>query len=173
MKPVGPVTRSLLPTAGTTNSTPLPRRGDVINYVFLFSSERQQGLSEGSKARPVLVLSVNEQTRKVYVAPITTKGEDPAQIGASLPLPIDVARAMKLPAAERSSLIPGELNSFEWVGYDLRPRGPKQDHNFGRCPPGFLARALEAAGLRKPSSDPTEHLQANKDGASQSDDPAD
>jgi hypothetical protein len=118
----------------------LPRVGDVINYAFLFGHERAAGLYEG-KVRPVLVMAVVD--RRVTVMALTTKG-DPSRSG-TIAIPDDVARAMGLPAA-RTSLVPDALNRFEWVGFDLRPRGPGRDHRFGRCPPGFFAKALAAIG---------------------------
>ncbi len=118
----------------------MPRVGDVINYAFLFDHERAAGLHEG-KIRPVLVMAVVE--RRVTVMALTTKGD--ASRPGTIAIPDAVARAMDLPAAQ-TSLVPDALNRFEWVGYDLRPRGPGRDHRFGRCPPGFFTKALEAIG---------------------------
>ena len=130
------------PTVGPTSSPiPLPQRGDIINYAFLFSHERDAGMHEG-KTRPVMVLAVVE--RRVTVMALTTKGD--AVQAEHVPIPSNVAQAMKLPAGA-TSLVANQLNRFEWVGYDLRPRAAGQDHRFGRCPPGFFKSALESIGV--------------------------
>ena len=109
MKLPGQAPQKLPPTRGTTTGTPLPRVGDVLNYVFLFAREAQAGRDEGAKARPVMVMSV--VGRRVTVMPLTTKGEDnPA---SSLPIPDPVAKAMGLRGDAGSSLVPGELNAFD------------------------------------------------------------
>jgi len=114
--------------------------GDVLNYVFLFAREAQAGRDEGAKARPVMVMSV--VGRRITVMPLTTKGEDnPA---SSLPIPDPVAKAMGLRGDAGSSLVPGELNAFDWVGHDLRAIDKSGSFLFGRCPPGFFASALDA-----------------------------
>ena len=51
-----------------------------------------------------------------------------------------------------ASLVPGELNAFDWVGRDLRPIGKSASFLFGRCPPGFFATALDACLQIRPVS---------------------
>ena len=141
LKLPGLAPQKLPPTSGATNPTPLPKRGDVLNYVYLFKHEADAGRDEGVKARPVMVMAV--AGRRVIVMPITTKGETtPA---TSLPIPEPVATAMGLSSSTGSSLVPGELNAFDWVGHDLRAIGQTTSFLFGRCPPGFFATALEAS----------------------------
>lgn len=94
--------------------TPLPRQGDVLNYVYLCKREADAGCDEGVKAP-----------------------------GTSLAIPTPVAKAMGLDGTG-SSLVPGELNAFDWVGHDLRTIGKSASFLFGRCPPGFFAAALDA-----------------------------
>ena len=127
------------PTSGTTSATPLPRQGDVLNYVYLFKHEADAGRDEGAKARPVMVMAI--VGRRVTVMPLTTKGERAPD--TSLAIPDPVGTAMGLDGAG-SSLVPGELNAFNWVGHDLRPIGKSSSFLFGRCPPGFFATALDA-----------------------------
>ncbi|MEA3040576.1 MAG: hypothetical protein QOC65_65 [Sphingomonadales bacterium] len=88
--------------------------------------------------------------RRVTVIPLTTKGESAPT--DSLPVPAPVAAAMGLDPAEKPSLVPGELNAFDWVGHDLRRIGSSGSFLFGRCPPGFFAKALDACLASKPIS---------------------
>lgn len=88
--------------------------------------------------------------RRIIVMPLTTKGERIA--GKSLPIPAPVAKAMGLSGDAGSSLVPGELNAFDWVGHDLRVIGPSASFLFGRCPPGFFAAALDASLQTTPLS---------------------
>ncbi|KKC25038.1 hypothetical protein WP12_16255 [Sphingomonas sp. SRS2] len=148
MKLPGQAPQKSPPTSGTTNSTPLPRRGDVLNYVFLFAREAQAGRDEGVKARPVMVMAV--VGRRVTVIPLTTKGDD--KPASSLAIPAPVASAMGVGGNTGSSLVPGELNAFEWVGHDLRPIDKTGSFLFGRCTPGFFATALDACLHIKPLS---------------------
>lgn len=78
---------------------------------------------------------------RVTVMPLTTKGERASDTALAIPDP--VAKAMGLDGTG-SSLVPGELNAFDWVGHDLRTIGKSASFLFGRCPPGFFAAALDA-----------------------------
>lgn len=148
LKLPGLAPQKLPPTSGTTNPTPLPKRGDVLNYVYLFAHEAAAGRDEGVKARPVMVMAVDG--RRVTVMPLTTKGE--RLPGTHLAVPDAVATAMGLPGDGSSSLVPGELNAFDWVGHDLRPIGKTDSFLFGRCTPGFFTTALDACLGTKPTS---------------------
>ena len=141
LKLPGPAPRKSPPTDGTTKATPLPRRGDVLNYVYLFAHEAAAGRDEGVKARPVMVMAV--VGRRVTVMPLTTRGD--AAPASALPVPDPVATAMGLDPGVRPSLVPGELNAFDWVGHDLRNIGTSASFLFGRCPPGFFGTALDAS----------------------------
>lgn len=137
------------PTPGPTSAaTPLPRLGDILNYVFLFAREASAGRDEGVKARPVMVMAVTG--RRVTVMPLTTKGED--NPSTSIAIPAEVAKAMGLRGEARSSLVPGELNAFEWTGHDLRQHDRSGSFVFGRCPPRFFQIALDASLGARPIS---------------------
>lgn len=126
-------------TAGTTSSTPLPRIGDILNYVFLFNAEAARGRDEGIKARPCLVIAVNPASMRVTVTPLTTKGDSyPDAIG----VPQDVARKANLQFP--TAVVVAETNSFRWLGYDVRPLVSTADFRIGRMPPGFTAKIMTA-----------------------------
>lgn len=81
--------------------------------------------------------------QRVTVMPITTKGDvDPS---AALAIPDPVRIAMGLRGSAKSSLIPGQLNAFDWTSYDLRAVDASGSFHFGRCPPGFFDVALRAS----------------------------
>ena len=113
----------------------------MLNYVFLFVHEARAGRDEGVKARPVMVMAV--EGRRVTVMPITTKGDVDPPTALAIPDPIRIA--MGLRGSARSSLIPSQLNAFDWTGHDLRAIDPSGSFHFGRCPPGFFDTALPAA----------------------------
>ena len=126
-------------TDGTTSNTPLPRIGDILNYVFLFdkvSKDRDVGLKE----RPCMVYSVNAETRLVKVLPLTTKGD---RYAGTLQLPQDVAQKVGL--RYPTAVVATEGNVFTWLGFDLRPLVSSGKSLIGRMPPGFTAKIMDAA----------------------------
>lgn len=125
--------------AGTTSSTPLPRIGDILNYVFLFAAESKDR-DEGLKARPCMVYSVNTETKLVKVLPLTTKGD---RYAGTMQLPQDVARKANL--RYPTAVVVTEGNAFTWLGFDLRPLVSTGNSLIGRMPPGFTAKIMAAA----------------------------
>ena len=128
-------------TSGTIDQIKV---GHVLSYVYLFKSEAAAGRDEGVKERPVVVVDVDYDKRRVQVLPVTTKGE--GRPGA-IPLPAQVANACGL--SSQSSIIVTEYTDFQWLGYDIRPVG--NGYIAGRLPPGFtdkiLTLAAGAAGI--------------------------
>lgn len=126
-------------TAGTTSNTPLPRVGDILNYVFLFDRESRER-DEGLKERPCMVFSVNAETRLVKVLPLTTKGD---RYVGTLQLPQEVAQKANL--RYPTAVVVTEANAFTWLGFDLRPLVSSGNSLIGRMPPGFTAKIMAAA----------------------------
>ena len=122
--------------AGTTK-TELPRPGDILRYVYLFHRESRKR-DEGVKERPVVVLDADPATRRVAVVAITTKGE---RHPGTIALPDAVASAAGL--SRGSAILVGELNTFTWLGFDIRPVAG--GFVAGRLPPGFAHKVLTAA----------------------------
>ena len=118
-------------------TTELPRRGDVLRYVYLFLRESRHR-DEGIKVRPVVVIDADPITRKVAVMAITTKGE---RYPGALTLPDAVATAAGLERG--SAVVVGEYNVFTWLGYDIRPVA--NGFVAGRLPPGFAHKVMTAA----------------------------
>jgi hypothetical protein len=124
-------------TAGTTNKTPLPKIGDILNYVFLFAAENPTR-DEGVKERPCMVVDVDPETNRVKVVPITTKGD-----GHRGPLAIPQDVADKSGLRHPSWINPTELNSFTWLGFDLRPLVATDSIYAGRMTTGFTRKICE------------------------------
>lgn len=124
-------------TSGTIDQIKI---GHVLRYVYLFKSEAAAGRDEGVKERPVVVLHVDHDGQRVYVLPVTTKGDGKA---GAIPLPTEVVSSCGL--APHSSVLVTEYNHFRWLGFDIRPVG--EGYIAGRLPPGFTAniRALAAS----------------------------
>jgi hypothetical protein len=142
------VTPKLPPIDGTTTPpAPPPRPGDILNYVYLFSTDAAAGRDEGVKERPVIVLAADASG--IVVAPITTKGEIPDSDTDAIPEV--VATAMGLPRPQESYVVLNEANEFDWRGHDvidLKSGG----FLYGRTPPGYFAKIIRAiqARLLKP-----------------------
>lgn len=114
------------------------RIGHILRYVYLFREEAAAGSDEGVKERFVIVLHVDLARGRVYVLPVTTKGD--GKPGA-IPLPAEVAAAAGLDPT--SSVLVSEYNHFQWMGFDIRPVG--EGFIAGRLPPGFTAKIRAAA----------------------------
>jgi hypothetical protein len=98
-------------------SIPTPKPGLVIRFSFLWSSEHDQGVVEGSKDRPcAIVVAVpygGERQVRTIVAPITHRA--PVDSSTSLEIPANVCRSLGLDGA-RHWIRFDELNRFTWPG---------------------------------------------------------
>jgi hypothetical protein len=90
-----------------------PERGDVIEFSFLWSHERDAGLLDSPKTRRCVIVAVLEGGARVIVAPITSQ-EPEHQNWIQLS-----GRAFGL--TRKSWIITSELNVSIWPGPDLRP----------------------------------------------------
>jgi|7_EtaG_2_1085326.scaffolds.fasta_scaffold152851_1 hypothetical protein len=116
--------------------TPLPKVGDILHYVYLFTHE-QAGREEGIKTRPVMVVAV--QGQRVFTLAITTKND---KSGKTLQIPDIVADRAGL--ARSTSIVIDQYNHFTWLGYDIRPVTAEPSYVTGRMPPGFTNTILSA-----------------------------
>ncbi|MCF8706989.1 hypothetical protein [Rhizorhapis sp. SPR117] len=117
--------------------TPLPKVGDILHYVYLFTHEQQAGREEGIKTRPVMVVAV--QGQRVFTLAITTKND---KAGKTLAIPDVVADRAGL--ARGTSIVIDQYNHFTWLGYDIRPVTAEPSYVAGRMPPGFTNTILSA-----------------------------
>jgi uncharacterized protein YifN (PemK superfamily) len=127
-------------------SFPEPEAGLVIRYSYLWTSENDDGLEEGTKDRPcAIVLAVKGLTsnRRVTVLPITHT--EPKDLALAIEIPANVKKRLGLDDG-RSWIVVTEGNEFSWPGPDLRAQ-PGQD--LSSVAYGFLPRGLHAEMLRR------------------------
>lgn len=117
--------------------TPLPKVGDILHYVFLFTHDKAAGRDEGIKTRPVMVAAVKDQ--RLFTVAITTKGEASA---STFPIPDAVADAAGL--VRGTAVVIDQYNHFTWLGYDIRPVTSEPSFVAGRMPPAFTNSILSA-----------------------------
>jgi len=117
--------------------TPLPKVGDILHYVYLFTHEQAAGRDEGIKTRPVMVVATSG--RRVFTVAITTKGESRT---STLPIPDRVADLAGL--ARGTAVVVDQYNHFSWIGYDIRPVTSEPSYVAGRMPPGFTNAVISA-----------------------------
>ena len=99
----------------------VPATGQLIRYAYLWRDQHRQGLEEGLKDRPCLVViaTVSEDGEPLlYVAPVTHS--EPPSEALPVELPFATKRRLKLDE-ERSWIVTNEVNKFSWPGLDLRP----------------------------------------------------
>ena len=132
-----------------SSSPALPRVGDVIRYVYLWSHEHDAGREDGSKDRPVTVLAVavtNEGRGDVFVFPITSTS--PTEPGAGLEIPAATRARLGL-QAEPCWVLVSEANRFSWPGPDVRPIGSAEgSFIYGTLPESFMRRVKDAFAAR-------------------------
>ena len=106
---------SATPARTTSKPAPLtPKVGDVIRYEFLWPDGAERGL-DSDKDRPCAVVVSKHvgDDHVVFVVPITTVDpKDPRAI------PLQSGGALGLKA--KSWIIPWALNTFRWMGPDVR-----------------------------------------------------
>ncbi len=115
---------------------PIPERGLVVSYAYLWWSEYARGQEEGVKDRPcVVILSVEDDdgVAIVTVAPITHSA--PTNVETAVEIPSATKERLGLDDA-RSWIVVSEVNRFAWPGPDLRPI------TAGRFDYGFLPPSL-------------------------------
>jgi mRNA-degrading endonuclease toxin of MazEF toxin-antitoxin module len=116
---------------------PIPERGPVLSYSYLWQSEHEHGLEEGKKDRPcVVILTVEIQAGRhlVTVAPITHSA--PPSAGAGIEIPAATKRRLGLDEA-RSWIVVSEGNRLVWPGPDIRPIAPDR-FDYGFLPPALF-----------------------------------
>ena len=114
-----------------------PEPGLVVSYAYLWRHEAAQGLQEGRKDRPCVIVAAVEQntdgTQRVTVLPITH--QDPGRRRQAKALGLDL---------ERSWVMVDEANLFTWPGYDLRKVPGSGDFHYGFLPPNFFNKVMSA-----------------------------
>jgi hypothetical protein len=133
---------------------PEPECGLVISHFYLWRHEREDGRTEGIKARPcvvVLARAPDDGTRRITVAPMTHS--PPLDPTAAMEIPPAVKRHLGLDA-ERSWVVLDDFNEFTWPGFDLCPvPGKPGRYDYGLLPPALFTRiATRVLELRREAS---------------------
>jgi len=124
---------------------PLPERGTIIRYAYLWADEHERGQQEGLKDRPALVVALSirsgEGTAKILAVAIThAPPRDPLD---AIPFPVDLSQKLGL-GDKPSWIVTAEGNSFTWPGPDVRPISKRRPLTvvYGRVPEALLRRAI-------------------------------
>jgi hypothetical protein len=124
---------------------PVPEPGLVVSYEFLWASEAAQGLTEGRKAQPCVIVAVNPQPRQddVWVAVVPVTHSPPADADMAVELTQPLKHHLRLDA-ERSWVVLAEYNYFIWPGFDLRQiPGRPGDYAYGQLPRSFYRTLID------------------------------
>lgn len=140
MKPVKKAKRS-------TTSWMIPKPGDVLNFAYLWHYQARQGVEEGLKDRPsVVVLAVNHHAGNpvITVCPVTS--QKPDKLTDYIAIPQRVKAHLGLIDRDHSYIMTTEVNRFTWPGPDLRPLEIKGrvDVVYGRIPEHLLDAVKES-----------------------------
>jgi len=100
-----------------------PQVGQIVDHYFLWSDEEATGRVEGRKARPCLIIAVEQRKRaapRVTVLPLTSQ---PPRTGTNaVQIPNAVKVRMGLDRARLAWIVIDDANVFAWPGYDLVPQ---------------------------------------------------
>lgn len=119
---------------------PKPHVGLVFNYEYLWKTEGESGLEEGSKSRPSCIVACNENlddgNTVVFVLPIT---HSPQNEEEALKIPPDVKNYIGLDD-ENQWVVCSEMNKFIWPSCDIRPisKNKPNEYSYGTITIGFL-----------------------------------
>ncbi len=122
---------------------PEPESGLVISYSYLWRNEFNSGKVEGLKNRPcaiILVVTNEEGSKKVTVAPITHAAPTNPEVAIEIPSKVKSHLGLD---SERSWIILDDFNEFVWPGYDLRTViGKAGTYDYGFLPPVFFKQIV-------------------------------
>jgi hypothetical protein len=124
---------------------PDPVPGLVLHYSYLWHDQHRQGLEEGTKDRPcVVVLAVTREDGEIVVTVVPMTHAPPRSAGQAVEIPTMTKRRLGLDEG-RSWIIVTEINRFRWPGPDLRvlPGTPTGTYAYGVVPPGLFRQVRE------------------------------
>ena len=125
---------------------PEPEPGLVVHHAYLWRREALSGREEGAKDRPCVVVVARRQEGErtwVMVAPVTHTPPGPGTRATEIPAATKQRLGLD---AERSWVVLGEVNTFVWPGYDLRPvPGRPSAFAYGYLDRGTFGQVLEAS----------------------------
>src|SRR5450432_1366797 len=117
-KPAKPPTKA----KRSTTSWTIPKPGDVLNFAYLWEHEKLQGLEEGLKERPsVVVLMVGGDSAQPSVTVVPVTSQKPQSGADHVEMPPNVKRHLGLTDRDHSYIMTTEINRFTWPGPYIRP----------------------------------------------------
>jgi hypothetical protein len=122
---------------------PDPFPGLVLHYSYLWHDQHRQGLEEGTKNRPcvvVLAVACEDGDTVVTVAPVTHA--PPRGAGEGVEIPAITKRRLGLDDG-RSWVVVSEINRFVWPGVDLRIVPGKGSFDYGVLPSGLFRQVRD------------------------------
>ena len=121
---------------------PDPVPGLVLHYAYLWHDEYQQGMQEGVKDRPcVIVSAVNREDGGTGVTVVPVTHTFPWTSGITVEIPLATKRRLGLDS-DRSWVVVTEVNRFSWPGPDLRqvPGRGTGIYHYGMVPPVLFSQ---------------------------------
>lgn len=100
-----------------------PQVGQIVDHHFLWTEEQAAGRVEGRKARPCLIIAVEQRKRatpRVTVLAVTS--QSPRAGTTAIAVPDDVKVRIGLARARPAWVVIDDANFFAWPGYDLVPQ---------------------------------------------------
>jgi len=113
----------------------------------LWEREKLQGLEEGLKERPsvvVLMVGGNPDRPVLTVCPVTS--QKPKLDADHVEMPLTVKHHLGLTDRDRSYIMTTEINTFTWPGPDIRPfeRAGKVEICYGQIPRKLLQQVKDS-----------------------------
>ena len=100
-----------------------PKVGEIVEHFFLWADQQAEGQIEGRKARPCIIIAVEEQGRteaRVTLVPITSSAPRPKR--SAVAVPNNIKASLGLDITRPAWVIVDEVNVFAWPGFDLVPQ---------------------------------------------------
>jgi len=123
---------------------PLPFAGLVIHYAYLWHSQHQNGLEEGTKNRPcVVVLAATREGGGIVVTVAPVTHSPPKEASEGVEIPVTTKDRLGLDD-KRSWVVLTEVNRFRWPGFDLtKLPGQAGVYHYGVLPPGLFRQVRD------------------------------
>lgn len=124
---------------------PVPERGLVLRYAFLWSHEAASSRQERTKDRPCAVVLVRRSETDgaaiISVVPITHAAPRDPHSQTHVPLTAAECQAIGLDTDPHWVVI-DEINRFRWPGFDLRQVPGTDRYDYGVLPKSTIDRVV-------------------------------
>jgi hypothetical protein len=127
-----------------------PKIGQIVDHYFLWADEQAAGQIEGRKARPCIIIAVDEVDHtavRVTLLPVTSQA--PRSGRSAVAVPNNIKSRIGLDIARPAWVVVDEANVFVWPGFDLVPQ-----------PDGGFVRGLVTIGFYERLRDAVLHVRS-------------